>query len=99
VGNGFHLEAQGYADDPAPRIAVKGDAADIAVADWIRVARQEDAAWEGIGGDNFPKIVPASWASGTKSADCAGGDRVSLHCGVEAVAARLTDLGRRPQRS
>jgi NitT/TauT family transport system substrate-binding protein len=38
--NGFHLEAQGYADNPATRIALEGDAADIAVADWIWVARQ-----------------------------------------------------------
>ncbi len=38
--NGFILEAQGYADNPATRIAVEGDAADVAVADWIWVARQ-----------------------------------------------------------
>lgn len=38
--NGFHLEATGYADNPATRIALEGDAADIAVADWIWVARQ-----------------------------------------------------------
>lgn len=38
--HGFQLEAQGYADNPATRIALEGDAADIAVADWIWVARQ-----------------------------------------------------------
>ena len=38
--NGFRLEAQGYADNPATRIALEGGEADIAVADWIWVARQ-----------------------------------------------------------
>lgn len=38
--NGFQLEAQGYADNPATRIALEGGEADIAVADWIWVARQ-----------------------------------------------------------
>lgn len=41
--NGFQLEAQGYADNPATRIALEGDEADIAVADWIWVARQRAA--------------------------------------------------------
>ena len=41
--NGFQLEAQGYADNPATRIALEGGEADIAVADWIWVARQRAA--------------------------------------------------------
>jgi NitT/TauT family transport system substrate-binding protein len=38
--HGFHLEMQPYADNGATRIAVEGDEADMAVADWIWVARQ-----------------------------------------------------------
>ncbi|MBU2961083.1 ABC transporter substrate-binding protein [Citreicella sp. C3M06] len=38
--HGFKLEMQPYADNGATRIAVEGDAADMAVADWIWVARQ-----------------------------------------------------------
>jgi NitT/TauT family transport system substrate-binding protein len=38
--NGFILEATRYADNPATRIALEGGEADIAVADWIWVARQ-----------------------------------------------------------
>lgn len=38
--HGFHLEMQPYADNGATRIAVEGGAADMAVADWIWVARQ-----------------------------------------------------------
>lgn len=41
--NGFRLEAQGFADNPATRIALEGGEADIAVADWIWVARQRAA--------------------------------------------------------
>ena len=41
--NGFQLEVQGYADNPATRIALEGGEADIAVADWIWVARQKAA--------------------------------------------------------
>ncbi len=38
--HGFKLEMQPYADNGATRIAVEGDEADTAVADWIWVARQ-----------------------------------------------------------
>lgn len=38
--NGFELVVQDYADNAATRIAVEGDEADVAVADWIWVARQ-----------------------------------------------------------
>lgn len=38
--HGFKLEMQPYADNGATRIAVEGGEADIAVADWIWVARQ-----------------------------------------------------------
>ena len=38
--HGFTLEMQPYADNGATRIAVEGGAADMAVADWIWVARQ-----------------------------------------------------------
>lgn len=41
--NGFVLEMQPYADNSATRIAVAGGAADMAVADWIWVARQRAA--------------------------------------------------------
>lgn len=41
--NGFILDVQPYADNGATRIAVEGDAADMAVADWIWVARQRAA--------------------------------------------------------
>ncbi|WP_425073968.1 ABC transporter substrate-binding protein [Sagittula sp. S175] len=38
--HGFKLEMQPYADNGATRVAVEGDEADIAVADWIWGARQ-----------------------------------------------------------
>lgn len=41
--NGFRLEVQPFADNGATRIAVAGGAADMAVADWIWVARQRAA--------------------------------------------------------
>ncbi len=41
--NGFDLVIQEYADNAATRIAVEGGEADIAVADWIWVARQRAA--------------------------------------------------------
>ncbi|MGB3244692.1 MAG: ABC transporter substrate-binding protein [Sulfitobacter sp.] len=41
--NGFTLDVQPYADNGATRIAVEGGEADMAVADWIWVARQRAA--------------------------------------------------------
>ncbi|WP_300532917.1 ABC transporter substrate-binding protein [uncultured Mameliella sp.] len=41
--HGFALDVQGYADNGATRIAVEGGEADMAVADWIWVARQRAA--------------------------------------------------------
>ncbi len=41
--HGFTLEIQPYADNSATRIAVEGGEADMAVADWIWVARQRAA--------------------------------------------------------
>jgi len=41
--HGFRLKVQPYADNGATRIAVKGGAADMAVADWIWLARQRAA--------------------------------------------------------
>lgn len=41
--HGFTLEMQPYADNGATRIAVEGGEADMAVADWIWVARQRAA--------------------------------------------------------
>ena len=38
--HGFTLDVQPFADNGATRIAVEGDEADLAVADWIWVARQ-----------------------------------------------------------
>ncbi len=38
--HGFNLEMVPYADNGATRVAVEGDEADMAVADWIWVARQ-----------------------------------------------------------
>lgn len=40
---GFDLEVQPYADNGATRVALAGGAADLAVADWIWVARQRAA--------------------------------------------------------
>lgn len=40
---GFTLSVQPFADNGATRIAVEGDTADMAVADWIWVARQRAA--------------------------------------------------------
>ncbi|WP_222435282.1 ABC transporter substrate-binding protein [Puniceibacterium confluentis] len=41
--HGFSLDVQPYADNGATRVAVEGDEADVAVADWIWVARQRAA--------------------------------------------------------
>ncbi|SFD68942.1 ABC transporter substrate-binding protein [Roseivivax sediminis] len=41
--HGFELEVQPYADNGATRVAVEGGEADMAVADWIWVARQRAA--------------------------------------------------------
>ncbi len=41
--NGFELEVMPYADNGATRVAVEGGEADMAVADWIWVARQRAA--------------------------------------------------------
>ncbi|MFZ5964447.1 ABC transporter substrate-binding protein [Thalassococcus sp. BH17M4-6] len=41
--HGFALEVQPFADNGATRVAVEGDEADVAVADWIWVARQRAA--------------------------------------------------------
>ncbi|WP_299964456.1 ABC transporter substrate-binding protein [uncultured Roseobacter sp.] len=41
--NGFSLQVQPFADNGATRIAVEGGEADMAVADWIWVARQRAA--------------------------------------------------------
>lgn len=41
--HGFTLEVQPFADNNGSRLAVEGDAADMAVADWIWVARQRSA--------------------------------------------------------
>ncbi len=43
TANGFVLEMQPYADNGATRVALEGSTADIAVADWIWVARQRAA--------------------------------------------------------
>ena len=41
--HGFKLEVQPFADNNGSRVAVEGGAADMAVADWIWVARQRSA--------------------------------------------------------
>ncbi len=41
--HGFRLDVQPYADNGATRVAVEGGEADMAVADWIWVARQRAA--------------------------------------------------------
>jgi NitT/TauT family transport system substrate-binding protein len=43
TANGFELVVQPYADNGATRVALEGGEADVAVADWIWVARQRAA--------------------------------------------------------
>lgn len=43
TANGFELEMKPYADNGATRVALEGGEADLAVADWIWVARQRAA--------------------------------------------------------
>jgi len=43
TANGFELEIVPYADNGATRVALEGGEADVAVADWIWVARQRAA--------------------------------------------------------
>lgn len=43
TANGFALEVQPFADNGATRVALEGGDADLAVADWIWVARQRAA--------------------------------------------------------
>ncbi len=74
--NGFVLEVQPFADNSGTRIAVEGGQADMAVADWIWVARQRAAGKDyvfipyskAVGG----VVVPAS-SSAETLADLAGG--------------------------
>lgn len=74
--NGFVLDVQPYADNGATRIAVEGGEADMAVADWIWVARQRAAGKDyvfipyskAVGG----VVVPADSDAKTL-ADLAGG--------------------------
>ncbi len=73
---GFDLEMQPYADNGATRVAVEGGEADIAVADWIWVARQRAAGKDyvfvpyskAVGG----VVVPGDSTAGTL-ADLEGG--------------------------
>ena len=66
--HGFTLEVQPFADNGATRIAVEGDEADLAVADWIWVARQRAAGKDyvfipyskAVGGVVVPADSPAS---------------------------------------
>ncbi|PWR04275.1 ABC transporter substrate-binding protein [Meridianimarinicoccus roseus] len=76
TGHGFRLEVVPYADNGATRVAVEGGEADMAVADWIWVARQRAAGKDyvfvpysrAVGG----LVAPAD--SGAKSLkDLAGG--------------------------
>lgn len=55
--HGFNLEIQEYADNGATRVAVEGGEADMAVADWIWVARQN------AGGKDYV-FIPYSKAVG-----------------------------------
>lgn len=55
--HGFRLEIMSYADNGATRIAVEGGAADMAVADWIWVARQRAAGKDYV-------VIPYSRAVG-----------------------------------
>ncbi|WP_299846770.1 ABC transporter substrate-binding protein [uncultured Roseovarius sp.] len=55
--NGFELLVQPYADNGATRVALEGDAADLAVADWIWTARQRAAGKDYV-------FIPYSRATG-----------------------------------
>ena len=74
--HGFVLDVQPFADNGATRIAVEGDEADLAVADWIWVARQRAAGKDyvfipyskAVGGVVVPTDSPA-----TSLKDLAGG--------------------------
>ncbi|MEX0317195.1 MAG: ABC transporter substrate-binding protein [Ruegeria sp.] len=74
--HGFELDMQPYADNGATRIAVEGGEADMAVADWIWVARQRAAGKDyvfipysrAVGG----VVVPEDSSAGTLR-DLAGG--------------------------
>ncbi|WP_299081603.1 ABC transporter substrate-binding protein [uncultured Ruegeria sp.] len=74
--HGFTLEVQPFADNGATRIAVEGGEADLAVADWIWVARQRAAGKDyvfipyskAVGG----VVVPADSAASSLK-DLAGG--------------------------
>ncbi len=65
--NGFALKVQPYADNGATRVALAGGTADVAVADWIWVARQRAAGKDyvflpyskAVGGLVVPQDSPA----------------------------------------
>ncbi|WP_269586256.1 ABC transporter substrate-binding protein [Roseibium sp. Sym1] len=65
--NGFELQVQPYADNGATRVALEGGEVDMAVADWIWVARQRAAGKDyvfipyskAVGGVVVPKDSPA----------------------------------------
>ncbi len=79
--HGFVLEVMPFADNAATQIAVAGGAADVAVADWIWVARQRAA------GKPF-LVVPYSRAVGALlvSQDSAARDLSDLAGGKIAIA-------------
>ncbi|MEO0386982.1 MAG: ABC transporter substrate-binding protein [Pseudomonadota bacterium] len=66
--HGFRLEVQPFADNGATRIAVEGGSADMAVADWIWVARQRASGKDyvfipyskAVGGVVVPSESPAA---------------------------------------
>lgn len=68
TAHGFRLEMQPYADNGATRVALEGGAADMAVADWIWVARQRAAGKDyvfipyskAVGGVVVPEASTAS---------------------------------------
>ncbi|MGB3243374.1 MAG: ABC transporter substrate-binding protein [Sulfitobacter sp.] len=74
--HGFTLEMQPFADNGATRIAVEGDEAEMAVADWIWVARQRAAGKDyvfipyskAVGG----LVIPGN-STATSLKDLAGG--------------------------
>ncbi len=96
---GFELEMQPYADNGATRVAVEGGEADIAVADWIWVARQRAAGKDyvfipyskAVGGVVVPDDSPAETLK-----DLAGGqDRHRGRAARQELAdpARLREAG------
>ena len=84
--HGFRLEVMPYADNGATRIAVEGGEADMAVADWIWIARQRADGKDYV-------AVPYSRAVGGVVVPGESPGKIAEHDGWQPAAAKGVPVG------